>query len=586
MSYIHIPHKRPLEHRTAFQILQTHAKEQPNKEAIVFRDEKLNRVSFTFQEYDTMSRSLAAGLLEIGVGRGDRVLVLLPSYVEFVLFHLALNRIGAIMLASEENRYSAVCGTSQLACVIARVAPTIINNDKVISEIKKALHQNMLKAAILVGSDADADLVDHPKAYTHQRLYAMSDSNPKSAENVRNAETKVQMDDPCLVIFTSGSTVLKPIEHDHHGYVNGKLPKPIEITHHGYVNGILATADILEMTQETIYFNDFPFFCSSGVENSIGACIVIGLTYVAFPPKRDICGRRIMTMMRIIQEESVTQVNFLLHMLHEIVPHKKEIIAMNLKTLKFINTGGQPTPLPLIKTMHGIWPNIEFLNCYGTTEVPSIAVQKIGKEGLDSKDYGIMRVVPGLEIKIVNKEGELVPTGEKGDICLRSSFVSFCNWDYTNPGLIGDLVHAKKKSNGWHSSKDVGVVVNQNCIRLLGRLKFMINVAGDSIPPVFVESKLQEHPDVNKVCVVGVPDKRLYQKMCACFVLKQRHHDDRNDLSEQLDQWINNKFSESSSGLFHKPHHYVFLDSFPLTPTGKVNRKELRDIAIKELGLI
>ncbi|KXJ28618.1 Acetyl-coenzyme A synthetase [Exaiptasia diaphana] len=105
MSYIHIPHDRPLEHRTAFQILKTHAKQHPSKEALVFRNEKLNRVSITFQEYDTRSSYLAAGLLEIGVGRGDRVLVLLPPCVEFVLFHMALNRIGAVTIAPEEDSY-------------------------------------------------------------------------------------------------------------------------------------------------------------------------------------------------------------------------------------------------------------------------------------------------------------------------------------------------------------------------------------------------------------------------------------------------------------------------------------------------
>ncbi|XP_028514714.1 acyl-CoA synthetase family member 2, mitochondrial isoform X2 [Exaiptasia diaphana] len=562
MSYIHIPHKQLLEHRALFQILQTHAIEQPNKEAIVFRDEKLNRVSLRFQECDSKSRLLAAGLLEIGMERGDRVLVLLPSYLEFVLFHLALNRIGAIMLVHEENRYSAVFGTSQLACVIARVAPTVVNNDKVISEIKNALHQNVLKAAILVGSDADADLLDHPKAYTYQKMYTMANSNPQSKANVQNAEAKVQMDDPCLVLFTSGTT---------------SLPKPIEITHHCYVNGILATADTLEITRKAIHFNDFPFAWIAGIVEGIGTCIVIGLTYIAFPPQCAISGQHTMTMMKIIEEESVTHVYVLLNVLHEIVSHKKEIIAMNLKNLKFISTGGQHTPLPLVKTMFDIWPDVQLLNIYGTTEVVSIAVQKITRESLDSHDYGIMRVVPGLEIKIVNEEG---------DICLRSAWVSFCNWDYTNPDLLKGRVDGKKISRGWHSSKDAGVVVNQNCIRLYGRLKFMIKVAGESIPPVFVESKLQEHPDVKKVCVVGVPDERLYHKICACVILEHGHHDNIHDLTDQLDQWSNDKFWGSSSGLNIKPHYYIFLDSFPVTRTGKVSRREVRSIAIKDLGLI
>ncbi|XP_020900035.2 uncharacterized protein LOC110238687 [Exaiptasia diaphana] len=457
-----------------------------------------------------------------------------------------------------------------LACVIARVESTVINNDKVVNELKNALHQNRLKAAVIVGSEADSELLDHPKAYIHEALYAMAKANSKSTANVRNAEAKVQMDDPCLVLFTSGST---------------SLPKPIEFTHHGYVNGIFANANILELTRETIHFNNYPFTWISGVEDSIGACVVFGLTYIAFPPKCAISGQHTMTMMRIIQEESVTLANLSLPVLQDIACNKKELIAMNFKNLKLLSTSGQPTPLPLVKTMFDIWPNVSFVNGYGTTEVVAIAMQKITKESLDSQDYGIMRVVPGLEIKIVNEESKLLPTGERGEICLRSAWVSFCNWDYMNPDLEG-RVDTSKKSNGWNSSKDVGVVVKQNGIRLLGRLDFMIKVAGESIPPALLESTIQEHPDVKKVCVVGVPDERLYQKICACIILKQDHHDNRNDLSDHFDKWSKDKFSASSFGFITKPHYYVFLDSFPLTGTGKVNLREMRDIAIKELKLM
>ncbi|KAK3734532.1 hypothetical protein QZH41_001529 [Actinostola sp. cb2023] len=270
MSYIHTPHSRPLDHRTAFQILQTHAKQRPNKEALVFRDEKLNRVSLTFQEYDSKSSSLAAGLLEIGLVRGDKVLVLLPSYLEFVLFHMALNRIGAIMITPEENCYLAVCGVPDLACVIARVEPTVTDNDKVISEIKKALHQNMLKAAILVGSDhGDAESLDNSKAYTHEKLFAMAEKNPESSVMVRKAEAQVQMDDPCWVIFTSGST---------------SIPKPIQYTHHGYVNGVYADVDIMGLTQDSIFFSDSPFDWIAGVAFSLGPAILLSLTCVALSP--------------------------------------------------------------------------------------------------------------------------------------------------------------------------------------------------------------------------------------------------------------------------------------------------------------
>ena len=117
-------------------------------------------------------------------------------------------------------------------------------------------------------------------------------------------------------------------------------------------------------------------------------------------------------------------------------------------------------------------------------------------------------------------------------------------------------------------------------------MDFMIKCAAESIPPVLLEDSLQNHPDVEKVCVVGVPDERLYQKICACIILKQGHHDNVDTLRAQFEEWCKDKFWESSIGFVMKPHYFVFLDSFPHTRTGKVSRRSVRDIAVKELGLM
>ncbi|KXJ28517.1 Acetyl-coenzyme A synthetase [Exaiptasia diaphana] len=402
------------------------------------------------------------------------------------------------MIASPKNSTTAMCDVPDLACIIPRVNPSnFIDNDKVVNEIKEVLNQKMLKAVVLVDSDADEQLLGHFKVHTLERLYGIGKENPESAANVRNAEAKVQMDDPCLVIFTSGST---------------SRSKPIEYTHSAYVNGVLANINCLRLSKDSIFFFDTVFDWVTGISFCIGSCIVQGLTYVAFPAKAGLDSNHLFTIVRIMAEESVTDANFRKHHLHNMAANKDEIQAMNLDIkLQRVSIGGEPTPPFLIKSFLEIWPNISLLHVYalyGSTEANLCLSQKINNDILDCLDNGAMDVVPGMEVKIVNKKGQLLPIGEAGEICVRSAWVSFCNWDYMNPDLEG-RVDTIKKPNGWHSSKDVGVVVNQNCIRLLGRLDFMMKVAGDSIPPALVESKLQEHPDVKKVCVVGVPDDRL-----------------------------------------------------------------------------
>ena len=113
----------------------------------------------------------------------------------------------------------------------------------------------------------------------------------------------------------------------------------------------------------------------------------------------------------------------------------------------------------------------------------------------------------------------------------------------------------------------------------------MIKCATESVSPMYVEETLLEHPDVQKVCVVGVPDQRLYEKICACIILKEGNHGNAESLRPEFHEWCEDKFVVSSIGLTVKPHYFVFVDSFPLTRTGKLSRKLVREAAIKTLGM-
>jgi len=151
MSYIHKLPTHPLEHRTPFQLLRAHTAAHPNKEAFVFRDVNKHRTPITFQEYETASQSLAKGFLEIGLKRGDRVLMMVNSCPEFVYIHMALNRIGAIVIVSEENWIADLKDIKNLACVIARSDFSSTVGQQTLYEIHVAIKEQESARAILIG---------------------------------------------------------------------------------------------------------------------------------------------------------------------------------------------------------------------------------------------------------------------------------------------------------------------------------------------------------------------------------------------------------------------------------------------------
>lgn len=400
MSYVHKPHTKPLEHRTPFQLLDAHANAHPEKEAFVFRDKTKNRSSLTFQEYESKSRLLAAALLEIGLVRGDRVLVLLPSCIEFVLVHMALNRIGANIIIAEEDAYPAVLGVVDLACVIARnqIECPSVNHDQVLLNIKTALETG-LKSVVII-SESAGPLQDFEKVYIYKELFQMAQTMNNWNESVRRAEAAVQMDDPSVVMFTSGTT---------------SIPKPIQYTNHGFVNGVLADASLMLIDENSIYFSDAPFDWVSGLFFSIGVVIAMGSTLVVFPPKLVFEGGLVPTIMKTIEEEECTHALMMTYLLHDMTMCS-EILDKNLALgkLKVGITGGQAATFPLLKKVFDQIPHLTINNTYGATEMNMIAHQLITKENIDTLDQGLMEIVDGCEVKIVKENGNLAPLRIKG----------------------------------------------------------------------------------------------------------------------------------------------------------------------------
>jgi len=165
---------------------------------------------------------------------------------------------------------------------------------------------------------------------------------------------------------------------------------------------------------------------------------------------------------------------------------------------------------------------------------------------------------------------------------LRAAWASFPNWDIilredkpTTDGI---------GKNGWHFSNDAVSLDKDGKLRLHGRLDDIIKCAAESISPYEIEELLLEYPYIQKACVVGVPDQRLHEKICACIILKDGVHDKKqSEIENELEKWCSDNCWESTMGLAWKPHYYIFVDQFPLTRTGKLNRRLVKEMATKKL---
>ncbi|XP_048575669.1 medium-chain acyl-CoA ligase ACSF2, mitochondrial [Nematostella vectensis] len=558
MSYLHHPHTTPMEHKTLFQLLDRHTAECPNKEALVYRDEKGNRKSLTFKEYKDQSQAIAARLLELGVGRGDMVLVMLPSEFEFAIVEIALGRIGAIFVAVEFDAPEAVTILQdQIHCIFYS------HESKEMQEVVSVIvDRDHFKAAVYVGPHTTPP--NKPKVYSYSDL--LEASEPYDLAALAQVEAEIQFDDPFLIIHSSGST--------------GK-PKPALYTHQGFVNGVKIISLVFKATRESIVFSDSPLDWIPGVGFMLGLVPFCGATLVMFPPNLAVHGHVTGSILHIVEDEKCTHSHFLSYFFVDMTLYS-EISNVDLSRLRFCLTGGQLMDKNLMKKVFDIVPDLCIFVGYGATEAFLVARQPLTKDNIDSVNYAALELNPGLEIKVVDSNENVVPVGTPGELYVRGlSMMHSANALKIEGADYRDCFTDTR----WYRTNDRCLLTPDGKLKILGRIDNLIKCATESIQPVEVETVLSKHPKVISAIAVGVPDQRLYETVCACVKLGLDKGETEESVVAEIDAWCADKFIVSTNGLSSQPVHYVVMDQFPTTRTGKTDRKTLRKMAIEKLGI-
>jgi fatty-acyl-CoA synthase len=243
----------------------------------------------------------------------------------------------------------------------------------------------------------------------------------------------------------------------------------------------------------------------------------------------------------------------------------------DLSSLRTGIMAGSPCPVEVMKKVQADLHMAEVTICYGMTETSPVSFQTGTDDPVDKRVATVGRVHPHVEVKVVDPEsGRVVPRGAPGELCTRGYVVMLGYWD--NQEATAEAVDRA----GWMHTGDLATLDADGYANIVGRIKDMVIRGGENIYPREVEEFLYQHPAVGDVQVVGVPDERYGEELCAWVRLREG----QTVSGEELREWCRGRIAS-----FKIPRYWRFVDEFPMTVTGKVQKFKMREVSIAELGL-
>lgn len=516
-----------------WQLLEHTARQWPEREALVFENRRYN-----FQKVLELAEHCAAGLAHHGLVKGDRLALIMPNWTEFVIAYFAAARLGAVLvpLNVRYRRHELEYMLSNSGAKIVITCASFGSFDFV--ELLKELKPNLpdLEHIVVVGQAAGGQGLVSWESLLHEA--APGTLPPLSLD---------PKEDLFTILYTSGTT---------------GQPKGVMLTHYNLVTNGLLMAEGLGSTEQDRYLVAVPLFHIFGISACVlaaygsGACLVL----------LDIFSAE--AALTLVQNEQIT--------IHNGVP-TMFILELNFPNfgrfdLSSLRTGiiaAAPAPAEIIRRIR------EEMNCniaiaYGLTETSPCLTMTRFEDDNQTRSETVGRALPGVEIKIINDEGNEAGPDEVGELICRSSGVMkgyFRQVEATAAALTDD---------GWFYTGDLATLDATGNIRIAGRKKEMINRGGFKVYPREVEDLYYSHPAVQEVAVVGVPDPVLGEKTLACIKLKAGQEVEAGELRE----FLRGKLAD-----FKLPDYVRFVTDFPMTSSGKIRKVALREEMAASLGV-
>jgi fatty-acyl-CoA synthase len=545
-------------------LLDRRAEVLPTQEAVVYScypefGDELN-IRWTYQEYRERANQVARGLMALGLQKGDHIAFWAVNLPEWLLLEMAAAKAGLVLVTvnpvlwAHEVEYILKQGDVQalfcmakirdhdcLATVRSMTTPSA-HNGEVSSE-----RLPLLRYVCLLGAPpTDLGEQDGWRPALFQEMVA--DGVTVSEEERSARQTSVQPRDPAQIQYTSGTT---------------GFPKGAILHHYGILNNAMLFAQRWGLHQSDRYCNPMPFFHTAGCVCAVLGCLYTGSTLhplLAFDPLK---------ALQIIGHESCTTLVAVPTMLLAMLQHP-DFSTYDLASLSRVGTGGTPVPVYLmeqVKERMGADVGIVF----GQTEASPIITQTLPSDPFELKSATVGLPLTHVEVEIIHPAtGDIVPAGERGELCCRG-FLVMAGY-YNMPEKTAETID----SDGWLHTGDLATMDAHGYVNIVGRLKDMVIRGGENLFPAEIEAFLIRHPKVADAQVLGVPDAFFGEELLAVVIPKAGEQ-----LSEQeLRDYCRGQISHQKI-----PRYFQFVESYPLTASGKVQKFVLRERAIKELGL-
>jgi len=498
----------------------------PDKEALVLGDTRL-----TYRQLFEKVDALATGLTKLGIGKGDKVGLILPVCVENIVAIYALSKIGAPFIPMSPQLRSSevkhILSDGEAVGVITVGELMGFNYIDMIEGIRPDLPD--LKHVIVYGEGAKGDAI---------RLADILAAEPERYEG-----EPVSAEDTLQILYTSGTT---------------GLPKGAVITNQTELVTLDKSIKFQPAEEYAAILNPFPLFHYGGITVSLMA-LHTGNKLVMHPRFHPI------EMLGLIEQEQVTMMAGAPAMV-KIMMDVIDIAPRDLSSLKVVGMGGSPVPTELIIALRERL-GCGVMNYYGITEMGVVSMTN-AKMPLEIQATTVGRPAPRVEVKIVNEERREVPTGQVGEIACKSPMAMMGY--YNNP----EQTVKSSDDDGYYYTGDIGSLDEEGYLSIFDRKADMIIRGAENIYPAEIEYYLMSHPKIQMAGVIGIPSEVSGETVRACILLKE---DEELSEVEVLD------FCRGNISVYKIPEEVRFVESLPLTSLMKVKRYQLRQEALREL---
>jgi fatty-acyl-CoA synthase len=553
LSYVSGVSSKPLLGETIGVAFDKAAARWGGREALVVRQQG---VRLTYAELKQRVDGFAAGLLALGLERGDRVGVWAPNCAEWTIAQFATAKAGMILVnINPAYRLSELEFTlnkvqcKALVTAVRHKSSDYVGMLRTLAPELDAAAPGALRSERLPYLQIVIAIGDQAQPGFHRFDDVEGLGGEAEGERLAVLAGRLQFDDPINIQFTSGTT---------------GSPKGATLSHHNILNNGYFVGEAIGLTEADRVCIPVPLYHCFGMVMGNLACITHGATMVypaeGFDPR---------ATLEAVQAERCTALYgvptmFIAEM------GLPEFASFDLSSLRTGIMAGSPCPIEVMRRTIAEMNMREVTIAYGMTETSPVSFQSATTDSLERRVGTLGRVQPHLEVKVVDAEGRITPRGTQGELCTRGYSVMLGYWE--DAAKTAEVLDA----NGWMHTGDLAVIDAEGDGKIVGRIKDLVIRGGENVYPREIEEFLFGHPKVEAAQVFGVPDPRYGEELCCWIKLRA------GEAAEEAEM---RAYCQGSIAHYKVPRYIRFVDDFPLTVTGKVQKFLMREAMIAELGL-